>query len=50
LPYTIVLTLVGLLSVTYILPGATDYMVEEGIITNLHANELYIETDNSGHH
>ena len=50
LPYTIVLTLVGLLSVIYILPGATDYMVAEGIITNLHTNELYIETGSSGHH
>jgi len=50
LPYTIVLTIVGLLSVIYILPGATDYMVAEGIITNLHTNEVYIETNNSGHH
>lgn len=50
LPYTIVLTIVGLLSVHYLLPDATAYMLQEGIISNLHLSELAPETGSSGHH
>lgn len=34
LPYTIIMTIVGLLAVTYILPDATVYMTEAGIISH----------------
>ena len=34
LPHTIVLTLVGLFSVAYILPDATDKLIEQGLVQN----------------
>jgi len=36
LPYTIVLTLVGLVSVEYILPGATQWLMNVGLIGSPH--------------
>lgn len=50
LPYTIVLTIIGLLCVNYILPDATLYMIDEGIISDPHTYQLSNDIGSSGHH
>ena len=43
LPYTIVLTLVGLVCTTFLLPDMTQYMIDQGWIISgdiLHASEV----------
>lgn len=46
LPYTIVMTIVGLLAVTYILPDATKAMVERGMIQDPADYSHSLETTN----
>ncbi|MDA7688009.1 sodium/proton antiporter NhaB [Pseudomonadales bacterium] len=48
IPYTIAMTLVGLAAVNYILPPATDYMTEHGLIQD-HASYEHIESIKQGH-
>lgn len=50
LPYTIVLTIVGLLSVIYILPPATDMMIEKGLIADHVLVQAPIDQAAGGHH
>lgn len=51
LPYTIVMTIVGLLSVHYILPGATEEMIERGMISNpAHYTAEAVESSAGGGH
>ena len=48
IPYTIAMTLVGLAAVNYILPPATDYMTEHGLIQD-HASYEHSESIKQGH-
>lgn len=52
LPYTIVMTIVGLISVNYFLVPATDKMIEAGIISNPadYSHALEASTDKHGKH
>ena len=51
IPYTISLTIVGLLSVIYLLPDATVSMRESGIISEIQLNsDFTVPTDSNGHH
>ena len=52
LPYTIIMTIVGLIAVKYFLVPATDYMIENDMISN-HENWQHSSEQNtgkSGHH
>jgi len=54
LPYTIIMTIVGLLSVNYLLPPATQAMIENGIIADPAAYEYNVDeahgSPSAGHH
>ena len=51
IPYTISLTIVGLLSVIYLLPDATVSMRESGIISEIQlSSDLTVPTHNNGHY
>tara|TARA_B100000767_G_scaffold200812_1_gene187768 strand:- start:119 stop:1696 length:1578 start_codon:yes stop_codon:yes gene_type:complete len=51
IPYTISLTIVGLLSVIYLLPNATQTMLEAGLISDSQlTSELVVPANNGSHH
>ena len=51
IPYTISLTIVGLLSVIYLLPDATVSLNEAGLLNDSQENiELTVPIHNDGHH
>jgi Na+/H+ antiporter NhaB len=50
LPYTIAMTIAGLLAVTYILPSATDSMTEKGWIKDPADYQVEAAIENKARH